>query len=248
MCTVTFIPAGDKLYLTSNRDEKLLRKRALPPLLYSHEDVRLIYPKDEDAGGTWIALNENGNVAVLLNGGFQSHVSTPPYKKSRGLVFLDIIRSYLPTNFFLNADFSGIEPFTIIIFQQNKLFECRWTGDKKFHKELNTCETHIWSSATLYDDQVREKRKLWFGQWLKEKSNIVQEDIIQFHRFAGDGNKNTDLVMNRGGVYQTVSITSIEITKENTKMCYYDLQTEENYILNTRIRSTPKEDMIKIQN
>src|SRR6476620_3920231 len=117
MCTVTYIPSGEKKFLTSNRDEKTFRKKALPPQIYLREEVRLIYPKDGDAGGSWIALNENGNTAVLLNGGFEKHVSKHPYRKSRGLVFIDIIKHISPSEYFLNDDLFGIEPFTIIILE-----------------------------------------------------------------------------------------------------------------------------------
>ena len=63
MCTVTYIPVGEKKYITSNRDEKAFRKKALPPQPYLHKEISLIYPKDGDAGGSWIALNENGKQA-----------------------------------------------------------------------------------------------------------------------------------------------------------------------------------------
>src|SRR5690349_21615601 len=129
MCTVTYIPCGSKKFITSNRDEKTFRKKALPPQFYLHGGIRLIYPKDGDAGGSWIAVNENGNVAVLLNGGFEKHISKPPYRKSRGLVFIDVIKHISPSEYFLDADLFRIEPFTIIILEQNKLFECRWTGN-----------------------------------------------------------------------------------------------------------------------
>src|SRR3954469_25167844 len=115
MCTVTYIRAGEKKFITSNRDEKKIRKKASPPQSYFLDDIRLVYPKDGEAEGSWIALNENGNLAVLLNGGFKKHVSEPPYRKSRGLVFLDIIKHTSPAKYFLDVDLFKIEPFTIII-------------------------------------------------------------------------------------------------------------------------------------
>src|SRR4051812_680580 len=100
MCTVTYIPVGEKRFITSNRDEKIFRKKASPPQPYLHGKISLIYPKDGEAGGSWIALNENGNVAVLLNGGFEKHTPEPSYKRSRGLVFLDIIEHTSPVKYF----------------------------------------------------------------------------------------------------------------------------------------------------
>src|SRR5437763_13365204 len=136
MCTVTFIPSAGKIYITSNRDEKLLRKQALPPRFYFHNDVQLIYPRDEDAGGTWIAVNNNGNVAVLLNGAFIKHASKPPYRKSRGLILLDIVKSNTALKYFFSTDLTNIEPFTIVLFEKNNLHECSWDGNKKYHEQL----------------------------------------------------------------------------------------------------------------
>jgi len=238
MCTVTYIPVGEKKFITSSRDEKKVRKKALLPRSYLHDDIRLIYPKDGEAGGSWIALHESGNVAVLLNGGFEKHISNPPYRKSRGLVFLDIIKQTAPANYFLNVDLFLIEPFTIIIIEQNNLIQYVWTGDEKYCKELNPLNPHIWSSATLYDKEVRKKREQWFKQWLNKEPGPNQSDILQFHRFAGDGNKETDLVMKRGGIYHTVSITSIELKNETRKICYYDLNSDEIIRLQTKISAT----------
>ena len=235
MCTVTYIPTSEKKFITSNRDEKTFRKKALPPQPYLHDQVRLIYPKDGDAGGSWIALNENGNVAVLLNGGFEKHVSKPPYRKSRGLVFLDIIKHATPAKYFLDVDLFKIEPFTVIILGQSKLFECRWTGDKKFCKELDPLKLYIWSSVTLYDEDVRKKREQWFKQWLNKNPSPDQNDILKFHQFAGDGNKDTDLLMKRGELYHTVSITSIELESKSRRICYYDLSSDEMHHLQTKI-------------
>jgi hypothetical protein len=118
------------------------------------------------------------------------------------------------------------------------LIECTWTGDNKFCKELDIHKPHIWSSATLYDEQVRKKREEWFKQWLNKRPSPDQSDILQFHQFAGDGNKNTDLLMNRGEIYHTVSITSIELENETRNMIYYDLSSDEVFHLQTKIPTT----------
>ena len=76
MCTVSFIPVRDTFYLTSNRDEKRTRKKANPPIAYTVAGARMIFPRDGEAGGTWIVLKENGDAAVLLNGAFLHHLSS----------------------------------------------------------------------------------------------------------------------------------------------------------------------------
>ena len=70
MCTVSFISTGDQYVITSNRDEHISRPLALQPQEETIGSVKVLFPRDPKAGGTWFALNEKGAVAVLLNGGF----------------------------------------------------------------------------------------------------------------------------------------------------------------------------------
>jgi len=74
MCTVSFIPSGSQYIITSNRDEHISRPLALQPQEETIGNVKILFPKDAKAGGTWFALSENGSVAVLLNGGFVNHL------------------------------------------------------------------------------------------------------------------------------------------------------------------------------
>jgi len=61
MCTVTYIPSTEEngFVLTSNRDEKEFRPTS-PPEIYAYGNCKLVYPRDEQAGGSWIAINEKG--------------------------------------------------------------------------------------------------------------------------------------------------------------------------------------------
>lgn len=188
-----------------------------------------MYPKDGDAGGTWIAAHENGNVVVFLNGGFIAHTPTPPYRKSRGLILLDLVKEDSPYQFFQALSLHNIEPFTAVIRENAQLFECRWNGQQKFATEIDIDIPHIWSSATLYDEETIAKRKGWFDYWLADKSEPNREEILHFHQFTGDGDSHNDLRMNRDGKVFTVSITSVEINTNGMEMHYLDLKNEERH-------------------
>jgi hypothetical protein len=229
MCTVTFIPVKDKFFITSNRDEKILRKPALPPTVYNLEGANIIFPKDSGAGGTWIAMHENGNAIVLLNGGFKKHTPAPTYIKSRGIVLLDVIKTTSPFKTFSELNLSGVEPFTIVLLGNSVLYECRWDGKSKHQKELDIIKPYIWSSVTLYDDEIVQKREQWFREWLDKKPQPTMRDILNFHLFTGDGDKHNDLRMNRNGEMLTLSLTGMEITNDKGTMQYYDLIKNELY-------------------
>jgi uncharacterized protein with NRDE domain len=226
MCTVTFIPVNKRYYITSNRDEKNARRQAIPPQEYVHNNITLIYPKDTEAAGTWIAMKDNGDAAVLLNGALKKHVAAPPYRKSRGLVLLDIFEADAPITQFTRTNLNNIEPFTLVLFIENELYECRWDGNKKYGKQLLAEVPHIWSSSTLYDEEAVMKREHWFEEWLNNNATPAADDILNFHRFAGDGNAFNDLQMSRDDVYSTVSITGIEITRNKMAMRYLDIKND----------------------
>lgn len=224
MCTVTYVPTNDKYFISSNRDEKNSRSQAISPAVYEINHKKLIFPRDGDAGGSWIALHENGNAAVLLNGAFERHVSMPPYRKSRGKIFLNIIAGERPIRFFHELDLTQIEPFTLVLLESGNLYECRWDGGNKHYQQLKKHRPYIWSSATLYEKSIVEKREQWFAAFLSRNPHPTQKDILEFHQFTGDGDTKNDLLMEREGVYATVSITSMLLTSDRGSMKYLDLK------------------------
>jgi hypothetical protein len=228
MCTVSFIPVKEKIFITSNRDEKSWRLPAQLPKEQCGSHCKMIFPKDGDAGGSWITLCSNGNAGVLLNGAFEKHGRKLFYAKSRGLVFLEIMDNDRPLKSFLKISLQGIEPFTLILWQKNNLYECRWDEDERKHcKALPAYRPYIWSSSTLYDAEVRKKRELWFAKWLNNHPIPDQESILRFHRFGGNGDSGNDLFMNRDGKVFTVSITALELSEDAGSMNYTDLLADE---------------------
>ena len=223
MCTVSFIPVKDKYIITTNRDEKLCRKIALAPGMFEYNGQKLFFPKDADAGGTWIVMKENGDAAVLLNGALICHKAEPPYRLSRGIILLDIFSTKRPSVTFTKINLQDIEPFTLVLLENNYLYEFRWDGTEKYAKQLNADKAYIWSSATLYDGFIVKRREQWFAAFLNSHPIPTQQDILHFHLFTGDGDRQNDLLMTRDGMYTTVSITSILLTKDRGSIQYLDI-------------------------
>jgi hypothetical protein len=229
MCTVTFVPVQDKYFITSNRDEKNARKLAIPPAVYQFESGKILFPKDGDMGGSWIASHENGNAAVLLNGALEKHIPQPPYRLSRGKIFLHVIASETPVMRFDSLNLERIEPFTLIVFEKGDLYECRWDGVKKYCQQLRSYRPYIWSSVTLYEEHIIQKRESWFASFLHETPNPSQQDVLYFHHFTGDGNKGHSLQMERENLYSTVSITGISLMPDRADIKYHDLKERKIY-------------------
>jgi uncharacterized protein with NRDE domain len=135
MCTLTYIPKPDGSYLlTNNRDETPLRAATgLEQQRIGERDV--LYPKDAGAGGTWLALSSSGQAVCLINGAFERHRRKPPYRRSRGLMVLDFFEFEKTTGFLDRYAFQGMEPFTMVVIEDEQLWDLRWDGDQLHLKE-----------------------------------------------------------------------------------------------------------------
>ncbi|AEM71069.1 hypothetical protein Murru_2030 [Allomuricauda ruestringensis DSM 13258] len=224
MCTVSFISSGSRYIITSNRDEHISRPLALEPREETIGSVKILFPKDVKAGGTWFGLNENGSVAVLLNGGFVNHVPTRKYVRSRGLVLLDVIASDNPFNLLQEIELYQIEPFTLVLFT-TKLLEFRWDGHQKYFRPLDGTKNHIWSSATLYKDDVIDYRSNLFQKFIDTNSKITPQEVIDFHSNNHDDFEN-GFIIDRDSGLKTFSVTQAVLDKKEIVMRHLDLMND----------------------
>ena len=240
MCTVTYIPTTkNNFILTSSRDVPFVREKALFPKKYKEDNIEITYPKDGRAGGTWIGYSEKNRLICLLNGGFKNHYLTTDikikYRKSRGIIVLDLLKKTEINSALDEIDLHQIEPFTLVIVDWNnnlQLIELVWDGIKKHIKKLPQ-EMHIWSSATLYDTEMKQMRKKWFNKWQKEfyereisdkELHLVQANrVLNFHHQAGIGDCNVDVIMKREKV-GTVSITQVTKLDDRISMDYEEIK------------------------
>lgn len=231
MCTVTYIPPSKKqgFVLTSNRDERSFRP-TLSPAFYTYDDKLLVYPKDEEAGGSWIAANKDGRVCCLLNGGFVSHQKQDFHTVSRGTILLQLTSSELSAEVFFGArDLQNVEPFTVVTIEQSDsevhhLCEFIWDGQTKNFTALDKEQEYIWSSATLYNTAQRQKRREWFAQFLVEaNTSPTAEEVYGFHSGGHTDDVSFNLIMQREGGLKTVSITQITQQEDQLIISYHDM-------------------------
>jgi uncharacterized protein with NRDE domain len=229
MCTVSFVNSNDTIIITSNRDEKIIRPSAIPPGDYTINGKNVIFPKDPKAGGTWFVVDANGTVLVLLNGADEKHKVELPYRKSRGLIVLDIISSFSPKDFWTEINLENIEPFTLVLFQNKELFQLRWNGIAKESTPLDLNKKYVWSSSTLYSREIREKRSNWFYTFLDLNEKISETEMLHFHRYTEENNQENGLIINRNDEMKTLSITQSVIEKNKVAILHCDLIAKKDY-------------------
>lgn len=230
MCTVSFYKDQDKIIITSNRDEHISRPHAIAPTEYIYNGTKLFFPKDPMGGGSWFVVNESGNVYVLLNGADKKHILEYPYRKSRGIILLEIALDSDIYEAWYNIDLDKIEPFTTVCFCNDTLYQCQWNGTKKTMIELESNQPHIWSSTTLYSIEIIAKREIWFSNFLATKSNVLNaEDLISFHTGTHLEDSENGLIINRNEQLLTKNVTQFLCTGNNKKkLLHFDL------LLNTK--------------
>lgn len=225
MCTVTFIAKEtNDFILTSNRDEAIDRKTLLPEI-YNENGIKMVYPKDEVAGGTWIGVSERKRLVCLLNGGFVAHERKSFYRLSRGVIVKELLAAKDGVKWMEDFEFTDIEPFTIIMIEwqkELKLYELVWDGSNKHLKALKD-KTMIWSSSPLYTESMKNIRETWFSEFLKTQEKEPGR-LFDFHLHTGMGNKDVDLQIDRGFL-KTVSITQVVKSGETVVLKYRDLKT-----------------------
>ena len=228
MCTVSFVHSKGKIIITSNRDEQVARP-AIEPRNYLVNQKNLFFPKDPKAGGTWFIVDDCANVLVLLNGAEEKHQWNPPYRRSRGLIVLDLFSSESAISAWETIELKNIEPFTIVLFQDQKLYQLRWDGHNKTAQNLNSEGNHIWSSSTLYSKEIRDQRRQWFSTFLDTTPELTFEEMFRFHRYTAADNAQHGLIINRNDELKTLSITQSVIERNKITVTHHDLIAEKKF-------------------
>lgn len=124
MCTLAiyFHMTDDyPVVIAANRDEFLDRPALAPTTLLEHPHV--VGGKDLRAGGTWLAINEYGLVAGLLNRRVEAAAN--PSARSRGLLTLDALRLRTAdeaARFVSSQKAADYNPFNLLLASRDKAF------------------------------------------------------------------------------------------------------------------------------
>lgn len=226
MCTVSFYKDKDQVIITSNRDENTKRPLALPPRKMVLKNAAVYCPIDPLHNGTWFTVNQTGNVLVLLNGAEKKHIPNPPYKKSRGLILLEIADTEDIIEKWQSVDLQLIENFTIVSYFNGNLIQFRWNGINKSQITLDKNKAHIWSSTTLYDQDTITRREAWFHDFLANKKNgVTGKDFFNFHTNTKNNDKHNGLIINRANEMLTKNVTQVVINQNRFTLEHVDLIT-----------------------
>ncbi|MCC5920576.1 MAG: NRDE family protein [Cyclobacteriaceae bacterium] len=226
MCTLSFLPLTSSTFMIgSNRDEIVSRAKVEFPSFNSFSaDRAIIYPKEEQSQGSWLAADSDGCIMCLLNGATHPHKSNPPYRLSRGKLVIQSLTDNDPVGFLNNFDYHQIESFTIVYFNTLKKEIREWVWDEHQLQSNHYTMEHplFWSSPSLYSDDDRAAKSKRFEAVTAKILHF--EDSQAFHQEEGIALSPIDTGTH--GIIKTISFSGFVIKPEEVEFRYSDYESK----------------------
>lgn len=227
MCTISYVPTRTGFIVTDSRDEYYARE-AYSPKYYDEYGVKLYYPKDSVAGGTWMGASNKNHLICLMNGAFEKHERKESYRKSRGVVVKELLASDDMIKTIEEYSLVDIEPFFALVFSWNfgiAIHELIWDGTRKTVNKHQTSRPKIWSASMTYDMDQRQEREDMLQDLIHENAEMTPEILWDFHHQKGDAD-DEEIVIDRG-ILKTTSITQFSYLEGKEMFRYHALLTDE---------------------
>lgn len=227
MCSFSWRKFDSHIGVAFNRDESNLRAKAIPPQVYSHEQLNVLMPKDPDGGGSWLAVNQFGFLFVLLNN-YQGIVKANSDKLiSRGKIIANLAkcRTKLEIEKYIDSiDLINFQAFSLICISHS--FQSMWLhhGDNQLLKKA--MPYHWFSSAHPNASQVIKERKHLAESWPVNKD----QDLIALHKSHDANNRGVDFEDRTYSICmhhekgQSQSLTYVRLLSDKVELEYWDGQ------------------------
>lgn len=215
--------------VTMNRDEANMRGPELPPKRQrSPAGLEWIAPFDSDKGGTWMAANDHGIVAALLNAylpGESLLPDTSQKHRTRGEIIPAVMdkRSLADAMDWLESEFdpSAYPSFNLFVFAPESALCLTWYARGDLSVEHIDDEWYIRSSSGWDTEEVTNWRTQRFRQWRENGCDTIGS-LPTFHVLRVEGEEEKSPLMLRSWS-ATRSITQVELDrkKRRVKMRYW---------------------------
>ena len=221
MCSVTFWPQREGYLLGMNRDERLTRVAALPPIRVVVGGGTVIHPR-EPTGGTWITLNDHGVVIALINW-YSIPARAPQPAASRGDVVLALRRCLTvdEAEARLRAQsLSHTNPFRLIgIFEaERRICEWRWNLQARARIDQEWAPRQ-WLSSGYNEPLAQRLRGAAFEQEREVGDAGTVAWIRRLHSSHAPERGPFSTCMHRADA-ATVSYSEIEVNRTSIEMRY----------------------------
>ena len=221
MCTVSWLRAPGGFELFSNRDERHVRGPEEPPSVARAGALRFLAPRDGDAGGTWIAVNERGLALTLLNG-YLSADATPGDYVSRGQLVTDLASAGEPAEVagvLGELELSRYRSFVLLALAPegpSHVFD--WDGVRLAVDRDADVRSPLVSSS-FESARVGSARRERFEALRRERGGVDAQLLEEFHADHVGGPSAFSVCMHRDDA-STRSQTRVRVTRSAVRLDY----------------------------
>lgn len=163
MCTALWLTREGGWELHFNRDESVRRGPGEPPATFEVDGVRVLAPRDSDAGGTWIGVNEHGLGLGLLNAADRRPIAGD--WRSRGLLVRQLLAARDPGQVaerLAGEDLTRTRAFTLLVLAVGAVPRVvEWDGERRIAADA----PRPLASSSLDHGRAREERARLFSTW-----------------------------------------------------------------------------------
>jgi hypothetical protein len=233
MCTVTVNRSAGDVLLTMNRDEQRSRAPEKPPRLVGRHG-RLpawIGPADGERGGTWIAANDHGVTACLLNAYAPQDLELFGREDvpSRGHIIPELMkhdpdgaRDWLTERF----DPSPYPSFTLVVVAPGSADVFAWRLDGGVAHSGLPEGWSVVTSSFWRTEEVVPWRQREFARW-RQRGAACVHGLPSFNLLEVPGRLEWSPFMTRP-ISLTRSVTQVEVSREThtLRMRYWRREAE----------------------
>ncbi|HEX6643251.1 MAG TPA: hypothetical protein VF037_01155 [Gemmatimonadales bacterium] len=223
MCTLSWLPLDGGHLVWHGRDERTTRQPGEPPSLVTRGGVRALAPRDPDAGGTWVGVNELGLTFGLANLYPPEGVAAAPVPVglvTRGRIIDDLLPAECArsaADLLAGMDPTVFAPFTLAVLEPGGVPALhRWDGAAMTHRTVTMPGLLLTSSGA--GRAVEELRVAEYAR-LAPGSPPRAEDIEAIHRSHLESLGADSFCMHREEA-QTASLTRVRVGPDAIEMTY----------------------------
>ena len=230
MCTLSWTATRSGYELLFNRDERRTRGPEEGPRKVQRSGVHFLAPRDTDAGGSWIAVNELGATVCLLNGYIERRGPASPRPRSRGQLVVELASAASPAQVedrLRASNLAPFEPFVLCAFQQvreNVVAEgelsgraIEWDGLDLVARSLEADDRPICSSG--HDAALARARRGAEWERMRAAGPMTPERLIEFHRSHLDAAGPASPCMHRADA-ETRSLIRVQVSPSEVLMSH----------------------------
>jgi len=216
MCTLTIWRDSDHFTITMNRDDVQTRQES-PPKLQHGPSGAFISPRDVQAGGSWIAANDRGLIACLLN----RYDPAPQGRTSRGDLVLRAVEmaSAKVAALALSPAPGEYSPFTCLLIDREHSVRLDWNGAEITRETLAPKPLDMLTSSSWQEHDVRAQRSGVMARLTAQASELGAV-IDAFHCHTEADSDAWTPMMQRPASH-TKSITRVRASLDTIEMSYW---------------------------